>query len=174
MPKHRRNRAIPMAYAYRSHKSDGEGSSPLLSMIYYFFFLSNGIAAICRAYAHNDYYMVAFIVFVYLGSYLLDYCWSSFHRLPRHEKSLRKDLLKFAAWLLYSAIMFGFVYQFGQLFSRAAAMTLYVVSTLCSAVLFYVYMIYEEDDQNGRGSKRSNGEKFTFPPTHFDSILERV
>ncbi|TKY50299.1 hypothetical protein E2542_SST27757 [Spatholobus suberectus] len=49
--------------------------------------------------------MIAFVAFVYFGSFLLDYCFRLYHALP---PSPRRRNVKIGIWTLISGIMFGF------------------------------------------------------------------
>ncbi|KAK4371590.1 hypothetical protein RND71_011065 [Anisodus tanguticus] len=79
---------------------------------------------------------------------MLTYCSYMYRRFPSSEKSLQKDTLGLIIWFLYSAIIFGFVGQFSPILGFPAALFLYAVSIAGSAVFFYIYAVYEEDENN--------------------------
>ncbi|GFY83034.1 hypothetical protein Acr_02g0012740 [Actinidia rufa] len=155
--------------------------------------LCNCARVIYRACTHADYPMAAFIVFAYSASLSLEHCLEAFAKLPRNEKSRRRDALKLAIWFLYSAITFGFVVQLSPLFpSRAYGAWIYAVAIVFSSAMFYLYVVWDESTQSS-GSEKGCGEKrkrfsvcdFPFPvgkmmrekKVHcheYDSVLEKV
>ncbi|CAL5404393.1 unnamed protein product [Camellia sinensis] len=134
---------IPMSHNTTTHRtSNNREYSSFFTSITHFFLASNSIGAMCRAYSRSDYALLFFIVFAYSASLLLAHCTLAYLKLPPHEKSIKKKLLKFAIWFLYSSIMFGVAFQFGPYFPHPGyGLSLFFVATICSALLFYVCMI---------------------------------
>ncbi|THG19362.1 hypothetical protein TEA_004039 [Camellia sinensis var. sinensis] len=132
-----------MSHNTTTHRtSNNREYSSFFTSITHFFLASNSIGAMCRAYSRSDYALLFFIVFAYSASLLLAHCTLAYLKLPPHEKSIKKKLLKFAIWFLYSSIMFGVAFQFGPYFPHPGyGLSLFFVATICSALLFYVCMI---------------------------------
>ncbi|KAB2613928.1 hypothetical protein D8674_036244 [Pyrus ussuriensis x Pyrus communis] len=104
-----------------------------------------------RAYQAGDYPVLAFVIFVYVAYWGLDKCQQVYSRLPRDEKSLKKEVLRFTYCVLTSGILFGFAYQFGTFMPLPVVVMMYFVAVATSLLLFYVY--YFKDDQSGRYEK---------------------
>ncbi|XAR51776.1 hypothetical protein NMG60_11006508 [Bertholletia excelsa] len=164
-----------------SYASDYETTS-LLPAISYFCLASNSVGGIVRAYTHSDYPMIAFILFIYLSCMVLGWCLSEYQKLPPYKKSLKKTALKFAIWLIFTTTMFGFSCQFAPLFGPAAGFSFYAISGVGSALLFYLYMVFDES-QGCAGGERCRGEKRKCPLSERlseekirrqDSVCERV
>ncbi|MCE2055246.1 hypothetical protein HAX54_042272 [Datura stramonium] len=115
----------------------------------------NILVNIYRAYIREQYSLLAFILFVYFSFFLLLYFSYVYRRFSSKEKSLQKDIIGLVIWFLYSAIMFGFVYQFSPILGFSAALFLYVVAIAGSAVFFYIYVVYEEDENERKWFYRS-------------------
>ncbi|KAI8541602.1 hypothetical protein RHMOL_Rhmol08G0074600 [Rhododendron molle] len=127
--------------------------------ITFFFFASNSIGTIYRAYSRRDYYTVGFVVFEYSAFLLLDLCLTAFHELPSRKRSKRRKFLQLAIWVLYSAMVFGFSTYFGPLFGDpVCGYSLYVVSVLGSVFLFYVYVIWDDIECLGDQEKKVTRE----------------
>ncbi|KAM7511386.1 hypothetical protein LguiB_010261 [Lonicera macranthoides] len=139
----------------------------LPSIVPYILMITNSISTIYKAYQHQDYLMIVFIVLVLLAFLLLEYLSSVYRYLPSSEKSNKKYLLKCAIWFIYSAILFGFACQFAPLFGLSTGILIYGIFGVCSAVIFYAYMIYEEEDAS---SEYLSDEE----TKHYDFILEKV
>ncbi|KAI8006559.1 hypothetical protein LOK49_LG07G01210 [Camellia lanceoleosa] len=134
-----------MSHNTTTHRTSNnrEYSSFFLS-ITYFLLASNSIAAMCGAYSRPDYALLFFIVLAHSAFLLLVRCALAYQKSPPHEKSIKKNLLKFAIWFLYSSIAFGVAFQFGSYFPHPGyGLSLFFVATICSAVIFYVYMIFD-------------------------------
>ncbi|EEF45008.1 conserved hypothetical protein [Ricinus communis] len=115
----------------------------------YFFLTFNSITTTYRAYINNDTQMVVFIIFVYLGYFVLDFCITTYNQLPRNgEYHCKKEFLKVAIWSLTSAVLFGFGYQFSTFMSMSVVSLMYGVAIICSLFLFYVYFVCYSDGQN--------------------------
>ncbi|KAJ9135190.1 hypothetical protein P3X46_032399 [Hevea brasiliensis] len=105
----------------------------------------NSITTIYRAYINNDMPMVAFIIFVYLGYFILDYCVVIYNRLPSKEESPKKEFLKVTIWGLSSAIFFGFSYQFSTFMSLFVVVPMYGFAIVSSVFLFYFYFLRDNN-----------------------------
>lgn len=111
-----------------------------------------------RAYANNDMPMVAFIIFVIIGYFVLEICFRALKRLPRDDESTKKSLLKFTVWALSSSILFGFAYQLGTFACLGATLTMYAAVIASSSCIFFVYFIHD-DKKNGASVSADGGEK---------------
>ncbi|KAJ6290251.1 hypothetical protein OIU78_026051 [Salix suchowensis] len=127
----------------RNRRSICSESLRFTHAIAYFHLTFNTIGTVYSAYTNNDIPMVAFIVFVYFGYFIVDHCLIVFNRLPSDEESPRKVLLRVTIWSLTSAILFGFAYQFSTFMSPVVVLTMYGIATASSAILFYVHFIYD-------------------------------
>ncbi|KAI3784805.1 hypothetical protein L1987_43910 [Smallanthus sonchifolius] len=105
--------------------------------------MPNTVGAIARAVGRNDYSLAALCISVFVCFFLLQFCLSKYLSLPKNEKSSQKFWLKLNMWFLYTAISFGFVYQFADFFPPQMTVTLYGVVTVCSSFLFYVFVIVD-------------------------------
>ncbi|KAG5535051.1 hypothetical protein RHGRI_022983 [Rhododendron griersonianum] len=134
-------------------------TTKLFPSITFFFFASNSIGTIYRAYSRRDYYTVGFVVFEYLAFLLLNLCLTAFHELPSRNRSKRRKFLQLAIWVLYSAMVFGFSTYFAPLFADPVyGYSLYVVSVLGSVFLFYVYVIWDDIECLGDQEKKVTKE----------------
>ncbi|KAL7184693.1 hypothetical protein ACSBR2_026773 [Camellia fascicularis] len=162
--------------------SNNREYSSFFTAITHFLLASNSIGATCSAYSQSDYALLFFIVFAYSAFLLLVRCILAYQKLPPHEKSIKKNLLKFAIWFLYSSIMFGVAFQFGPYFPHPGyGLSLFFVATICSALVFYVYMIFDGTsgcDECERQEKRKFSdyvEKMNEGKIErCDSVLEKV
>ncbi|KAF7136108.1 hypothetical protein RHSIM_Rhsim08G0065600 [Rhododendron simsii] len=137
-----------------------------------FFLASNSIGTIYRAYSRRDYYTIGFIVFEYSAFLLLDLCLTAFHELPSRNRSRRRKFLQLAIWFLYSAMVFGFSTYFGPLFGDPVCeYSLYVVSVVGSAFLFYVFVIW--DERLGDEEKKVTYSVVKVQ-VYYDSVWEKV
>ncbi|OAY24502.1 hypothetical protein MANES_17G020900v8 [Manihot esculenta] len=157
-----------MSPNHESQFPTASSSSSFALPISYFYITFNCITTIYRAYVNNDMPMVAFIVFVFLGYFVLDYCLANYRRLP---ESPMKEFLKITIWALSSAIFFGFCYQFSTFTSLVAVVTMYGFAIVGSVFLFYFYFLHENDqkgcvsleillcscDRRGLGDKNKTG-----------------
>lgn len=123
----------------------------------YYFFTFNMTCAFFRSYAEDDVSMMAFIVFIFLSFLVLDGSLKAFHRLPRREKSPRKEALKHAIWISFSAIIFGFAFQFAPLINKVLV---FGIAVMTSACLFYGYVV--DDGVNGSCLCCGNDEENKF------------
>ncbi|KAG5535047.1 hypothetical protein RHGRI_022979 [Rhododendron griersonianum] len=140
---------------------------------YFFFFASNSIATIYRAYSRRDYYTVGFVVFEYSAFLLLDHCLTAFHELPLRNRSKRRKFLQLAIWVLYSAMVLGFSTYFGPLFGDPVCeYSLYVVSVVGSVFLFYVFVIW--DERLGDQEKKVTRRVVKVQVYYDDSVWEKV
>ncbi|CAL5404390.1 unnamed protein product [Camellia sinensis] len=111
-----------MSHNTTTHRtSNNREYSSFFTSITQFFLASNSIGAMYRAYNRSDYALLFFIVFAYSASVLLAHCTLAYHKLPPHEKSIKKKLFKFAIWFLFSSIAFGVVFQVGPYFPHPGA-----------------------------------------------------
>lgn len=129
-----------------SNYATPQQSTLLLLIVLYIMVITNSISTIYKAYQHQDYPMIVFIFFVFFAFLLLEYLLSVYRYLPSSEKSNKKYFLKCSIWFIYSAIMLGFACQFAPFFSLPIGILIYGMFGVFSAVLFYAYMIYEEED----------------------------
>ncbi|KAF7134453.1 hypothetical protein RHSIM_Rhsim08G0065400 [Rhododendron simsii] len=119
-------------------------TTTLFPSMAFFFFVSNSIGTIYRAYYLRDYYTVGFVLFEYSAFLLLHLCLTAFHKLPSQDGTKWRKFLQLAIWVLYSAIVFGFSAYFSPLFGDPyCGYSLYVVSVAGSVLLFYVYVIWD-------------------------------
>ncbi|KAI8008911.1 hypothetical protein LOK49_LG07G01209 [Camellia lanceoleosa] len=172
-----------MSHNTTTHRTSNnrEFSSFFLS-ITHLLLASNCIGTMCSAYSRSDYALLFFIVFAYSAFLLLVRCILAYQKLPPHEKSIKKNLLKFAIWFLYSSIMFGVVFQFGPYFPHPGyGLSLFFVATISSALVFYVCMIV--DGRSGCDEcEREEKRKFSHcvekvnesKIERCDSVLEKV
>ncbi|GMP68738.1 hypothetical protein CsSME_00028256 [Camellia sinensis var. sinensis] len=172
-----------MSHNTTTHRtSNNREYSSFFTAITHFLLASNSIGAICNAYSRSDYALLFFIVFAYSAFLLLVRCILAYQKLPPHEKSTKKNLLKFAIWFLYSSIMFGVACQFGPYFPHPGyGLSLFFVATICSAIIFYVCMIFDRTsgcDECEREEKRKFSdcvEKINESKIECsDSVLEKV
>ncbi|KAH1083637.1 hypothetical protein J1N35_023398 [Gossypium stocksii] len=78
-----------------------------LSAIYLSFY---SLFTIYQAYTHADFSMVAFTVFVYIGSFCLIYCIKQLQDSPPTDTSLRKPVFVFALAVSASSFLFFFYF----------------------------------------------------------------
>lgn len=153
---HQKRKSHPMTYEFRVYPRE----TNLLPSLTYLLLMSNSIGTIFRAYSSGHSRLLAFIFFICPACFLLEYCFCAYHRLPQHDKSARKKFLAVAIWCLFTAIMFGFTYQFAPLFSLAAATPLYAVAFAASAFMFYVYIIHVDVEECCNDNNRFSGGNF--------------
>ncbi|TYI03006.1 hypothetical protein ES332_A11G307200v1 [Gossypium tomentosum] len=110
----------------------------LLSAIY---LSSYSLFPIYQAYTHGDFSMVAFTVFVYIGSFCLIYCIKQLQDSPPMDTSLRKRFLKSVIWFLISVISFGFAYRFSTFAHPVAAVFVFALAVSSSSFLFFFYFV---------------------------------
>ncbi|XVF60479.1 hypothetical protein PTKIN_Ptkin08bG0050300 [Pterospermum kingtungense] len=110
-----------------------------------FYLTFNSISIIYQAYTHGhgDFYMAAFIVFVYLGYFCLIYCITKFQTLPPLENSPRKIFLKSVIWFLTSVILFGLAYQFFTFIHPVAAVFVFAIAVSAGCLLFFLYFLHD-------------------------------
>ncbi|KAL3526487.1 hypothetical protein ACH5RR_011143 [Cinchona calisaya] len=161
-----------MAYEFRPNPRE---STELLPSMSYLLLASNSVGTIIRAYSTGRNWLLAFIFLIYSSFFLLEYCFSAYHRLPRNEKSGRKNFLAVAIWCLVTVIMFGFTYQFTPFFSFAAAAPLYAIAVAGSAIIFYVYIIYDGDEEcSNRCSENASDRNVIFCGEQLEIIFEKI
>ncbi|KAI4347629.1 hypothetical protein L6164_008424 [Bauhinia variegata] len=134
--------------------ANSETGTKIYSVLPLFGFINITISSsttIYRASSNGDIPMVVFITFVYFGSLLLEYWFRLYHQLPPHEKSARKQKLKIGIWVLLSSIMFGFACQFSTFMSPFQSLAFFAVVIGGNCLLFYVYFIWNGDDQKSCG-----------------------
>lgn len=137
------------------------------SMIYISLLMSfNILGSIYRAYIHEQYSLLVFILFVYFSFFLLIYFSYVYRRFPSKEISMHKDIIGLVIWFLYSAIMFGFVFKFSPILGFSVGLFLHVVAIVGSSIFFYVYVVYEEDENERKWFCRSQEQ--------WDVISEKV
>lgn len=105
--------------------------------------IPNTFTTITRSISRNDYSSVFLCISVCVCFFLLQFCLSKYLSLPKNDTSSRKLWLKVYMWFLYTAISFGFVYQFADFFAKEMTMILYSVVSVCSLFLFYVFVIVD-------------------------------
>ncbi|PON59473.1 hypothetical protein PanWU01x14_159830 [Parasponia andersonii] len=121
---------------------------------------------IYRAYVNDDIPMVVFILFYIIAFCVSEMCMRALNRLPQNEDSLKKFILKVTNWVLVSAILFGFAYQFGTFVCVTAAVIIFSAVIAASAFLFFVYFIYDDAKKintstTSGNSYDNNGEKIS-------------
>nr|GLL18693.1 hypothetical protein TEA_016341 [Ipomoea trifida]GMC59413.1 putative cytochrome C oxidase-like subunit III [Ipomoea batatas] len=144
--------------SFSSENDSGRKCKMVPAIAHLLFTVSNTMVIIFRAYVNRQYSLLAFIFFMYSAFFLLDYFSFVYHRLSlsADQKSQRyKDMLGLAMWFLFSAMMFGLVYQLGPLFPFSFALFLYAIVGAGSCILFYLYMIFDD-----RGDCRFDHKKF--------------
>lgn len=104
--------------------------------------------AIYRAYNKGDTAMIMFTSLVFVGTFLLDYCFRLYRELSPSEKSWERHMLKTGIWTLISAIMLGFAYEFSRFMSVVASVSLFGVVLSGNAFLFYLYFIWDGEGKN--------------------------
>ncbi|KAK7295323.1 hypothetical protein RJT34_18229 [Clitoria ternatea] len=110
--------------------------------------MKSGITIYCAC-NNGDIQMVAFVIFVFFGTFLLHYWFRLYHMLPPCDRSWEKLKLKIGIWVLISSIMFGFACEFSAFVSFIESLTFFGVVNCCNTSLFYVYFIWE-GDKSGR------------------------
>nr|GMC67298.1 putative cytochrome C oxidase-like subunit III [Ipomoea batatas] len=144
--------------SFSSENDSGRKCKMVPAIAHLLFTVSNTMVIMFRAYVNRQYSLLAFIFFMYSAFFLLDYFSFVYHRLSlsADQKSQRyKDMLGLAIWFLFSAMMFGLVYQLGPLFPFSFALFLYAIVGAGSCILFYLYMIFDD-----RGDCRFDHKKF--------------
>ncbi|GMP68740.1 hypothetical protein CsSME_00028258 [Camellia sinensis var. sinensis] len=92
-----------MSHNTTTHRtSNNREYSSFFTSITHFLLASNSIGAMYRAYSRSDYALLFFIVFADSAFLLLVRCTLEYQKLPPHEKSIKKNLLEFAIWFLFS------------------------------------------------------------------------
>ncbi|KAK1432842.1 hypothetical protein QVD17_09744 [Tagetes erecta] len=112
-------------------------------MFLFLIMMPNTAGVITRAIRQNDYSSLLLCISVCVCFFLLHFCLSKYISLPKNDTSTRKFWLKLNMWLLYTAISFGFVYQFADFFPKQIRVSLYSVVSVCSLYLFYVLVIVD-------------------------------
>ncbi|TKY50354.1 hypothetical protein E2542_SST27815 [Spatholobus suberectus] len=102
----------------------------------------SSVVTVYRAHGSHDTPMIAFVAFVYFGSFLLDYCFRLYHALP---PSPRRRNVKIGIWALISGIMFGFACEFSTFMSLVESLSFFGLVLCGNTFLFYVYFIWEGD-----------------------------
>ncbi|XP_007032439.2 PREDICTED: uncharacterized protein LOC18601442 [Theobroma cacao] len=128
-----------------------------LPVVAHFYLTFNIFSTIYQAYAHGDFPMVAFIVFVYLAYFFLMYCMTLLQALPPQDRSPRKDFLKSVIWVLTSVIFFGFAYQFSTFIHPVAAAFVFALAILASAFIFFLYFVYDGQQQQQQQQQKQSG-----------------
>ncbi|KAM5581471.1 hypothetical protein ABKV19_010609 [Rosa sericea] len=100
-----------------------------------------------RAQQHHDTTLLAFLAFVYASYFILHNCVEVYSRLPKGEKSTKKELLRFTLWFLPTAVLLGFAAEFGTFMHVTVVVLMYCLAIASSLLLFYVHYIH--DDQKG-------------------------
>ncbi|KAG4925779.1 hypothetical protein GLYMA_18G255500v4 [Glycine max] len=100
---------------------------------------------IYRAYNNGDIQMIAFVTFMFFGTFLLDYWIRLYNKMPPHDQSYEKLKLKIRIWVLVSSIMFGFACEFSTFMGFYGSITFFGVVISGNTFLFYVYFIWEGD-----------------------------
>ncbi|KAL6143415.1 hypothetical protein ACLB2K_054110 [Fragaria x ananassa] len=121
-----------------------------------------------RAYQHRDITLLAFLVFVYASYFTLHNCVEVYSRLPKGEKSTKKELLRFTLWFLPTVVFFGFALEFGTFMPVTVVVLMYCLAIASSSLLFYAH--YIQDDQKGYNTcaddqKKSSSNKHDHVPS---------
>ncbi|KAJ4833819.1 hypothetical protein Tsubulata_043969 [Turnera subulata] len=125
-------------------QSKNSPNTVLVHAMAFFYLTFNTISTIYRAYINDDMPMVALVVFVYVGYFLLHHCLEVYGGLPSHEESPRKEILKATIWGLSSTIVFGFVYELSTTMSVAVVLPIFSLAVMTSAFLFCFYFVYDK------------------------------
>ncbi|KAJ9562514.1 hypothetical protein OSB04_007674 [Centaurea solstitialis] len=112
---------------------------------YFIIMMPNIIGTITKSIIRHDYSVLLLCVSVFAAFFLLQSCLIKYTSLPKKTDKSRslKSLLKLNMWFLYTAISFGFVYQFTDLFPSEITVGLYAVVAVCSSFLFYVFVVVD-------------------------------
>ncbi|KAL4581712.1 hypothetical protein LXL04_006239 [Taraxacum kok-saghyz] len=110
---------------------------------YFIIMIPNTVVTIARAIRRNDYSSAVLCVSICVCFILLKLCLFKYRSLPKNEKSSERFLLKLIMWFLYTAVSFGFVYQFADFFPWETTVALYSVVVVCSSYLLYVFVIVD-------------------------------
>nr|KYP69275.1 hypothetical protein KK1_008464 [Cajanus cajan] len=113
---------------------------------------------IYRAYNNGDIQMIAFVTFVFFGTFLFNYLIRLYNMLPPHDRSYDKLKLKIGIWVLVSSIMFGFACEFSTFLSFFESLAFFGLVISGNTFLFYVYFIWEVD-KSGRACSIASGGK---------------
>ncbi|XP_028780479.1 uncharacterized protein LOC114736776 [Neltuma alba] len=114
---------------------------------------------IYRAYINGDIPMVVFIVFVFFGTFLLEYWFRLYNKLSPTENSSQRHYIKIGIWLLISSIMFGFAYEVSTFMSLAASVSFFLVVLCGNSLLFYVYFIWDGEGKSTPANKAAKAEE---------------
>lgn len=109
-----------------------------------------------RAYHHQETALLAFMSVIYGSHFIVELADCS--RLPKGEKSTKKELLRFCRWFLPTAVLVGLTIEFGTLVTDVTALVLmYCFAIACCSLSFYVH--YIQDDQKGSSSVDQKSNK---------------
>ncbi|KAF8013008.1 hypothetical protein BT93_I1003 [Corymbia citriodora subsp. variegata] len=112
------------------------------------FLTINSVNTIYRASVNGDAPMVVFIVAVYLAYLVLDYCLTELERSDGEPQ--RRAALKVVAWILSTAVGFGFAYHFSQLVGPGTAVAFHAMAAAGSGVVFYTYFYCDRGNHRRR------------------------
>ncbi|KAF8013006.1 hypothetical protein BT93_I1001 [Corymbia citriodora subsp. variegata] len=126
-------------------RGGGDDSSALPCSLPLAFLTINSVSTLYRASVNGDTPVVVFVLAVYLAYLVLDYCITELGRPDGGPR--RRAALKVVAWILATAIGFGFAYHFSQLVSLGMAVAFHAMAATSSAVLFYTYFYCDRGDR---------------------------
>ncbi|KAJ4973612.1 hypothetical protein NE237_006786 [Protea cynaroides] len=119
--------------------------SNFLAMTSLCFLTFNAVFTSVRAHAHHDISTMFFIFFLYFGFLSLLLCFKAIERFPPHEESPKKEVLKFAIWVLSTSLNVGLALKFAPLIHPIGGVFLCVLATVTSGISFYFCFIYRPD-----------------------------
>ena len=128
-----------------------------------FFLTFNCTFSLLRAYLNHDMPMLLLLLLIYMIYALLS-C-----NIPKQVESPRQLWLEYIIWAVYSAILFGFVYQFSAFAGFAGSFVLYSVAVISSSLTFYLHFIYDTKYGKSEELKGKNVES-----KNDMSVLEKV
>ncbi|CAI9283237.1 unnamed protein product [Lactuca saligna] len=105
--------------------------------------IPNFVGTISKAIRRNENSFAIIFVFIYVGFVLSRFFLSKYVSLPKNEKLMQQLWLKLDIWFLYTVITFGFVYQFADFSPLQTTVAMYMVVSVCSLILLFVFVIVD-------------------------------
>ncbi|OVA19101.1 hypothetical protein BVC80_9031g41 [Macleaya cordata] len=118
-----------------------------ISILSFAYLSVNSLVAVFKAYNHDDYQMVAFLLFLYFGFMSLFWFSRVFHSLPSNKESRKKDFFKIAIWVLTASLNLGLAIKFAPLIYPIAGVFICIMALASSVSGFYLFFIYRDDQQ---------------------------
>ncbi|OVA00310.1 hypothetical protein BVC80_8799g14 [Macleaya cordata] len=131
----------------------------------------NSLVAVFKAYNHEDYQMVAFVLFLYFGFMSLFWFSRVFHSLPRNEESHKKEFLKIAIWVLTTSLNLGLAIKFAPLIYPIAGVFICIMALASSVCGFYLFFIYRDDQQISDNKIKSSSVSSSVDDMKIKSIV---